>query len=395
MGKKREINLDEVKSLYNKGLSDNEIAKKLNCSRKTIARRRKELGLGINYWKSFVWKDSDTIKQLYTEGKSSAEISKITGVSISTLAKFKKQFNIKSSFDSKMSEDDIKKAMSLAEKGLMDTEIAEMFGVSRSNIWVHRKKQRIESKFSYDKISKINHKEFEDLFNKKLNDREISNILGVSIGSVYSYRMRHGYHRESYAKAKNNPLTQDNIEIILGTMMGDSSMECCNANARMSFAHSPKQKEYRDYKAKKLSNLNPHLYHYVPKPDKRTGKIYESYWCTFPANPAFNNIYNHFYTKGKKRIPFELFDNFTWQSLAYMYMDDGNISHCGGRIATNCFSIDELKKLQIFFKEHFSLDTTILKDFSLYIKAKSFRYMKSKIEPYICECMKYKINQSL
>lgn len=391
MGKKKEIDLTKMKALYNQGLSDTKIAKQLNCKRELIKDRRHKIGLPANYWKSPIWNKVDEIIHLFIEGKSSTEISKLMNVSITTLTKFKKQFNVKGAFDMKMSPEDIDRAMNLAKKGMMDTEIAKIFGVSNSTIAFHRKNKGIVSKFTYDKISKIDNKKFEELFKQGLSDSEIAHQLGMSSDGIYNHRMKHRYFRKSLAEAKNNPLTQDNLEIILGVMMGDGTMECPNKNARMSFAHCPKQKEYRDYIAEKLSNLNPHLYFHKAVPDKRTGKCYDSYWCDLPANSAFNDIYNHFYTDGKKRIPIEIFNNFTWQSLAYMYMDDGFWGKSGGYIATNCFTQQDLKQFQQFLKTKFNLNTSICKSKVLYIKAKSFRYMKSQIEPYMCECMKYKI----
>ena len=273
------------------------------------------------------------------EGKSSAEISKLLNVSVTTLVKFKKETGIKGAYDAKMSKEDIDKAMSLAQEGYMDTEIAELFGVTASNIMFHRKNRGIKSQFTYDKISKIDNEKFEELFNQSLGDEEIGKALGMSSDGIYSHRMKYGYFRKSFKENDLNPLTQDNLEIILGIMMGDGSMECRNKNARLSTAHGEKQKEYSYYIADKLSNLNPHTYVSISKLDVRTGKKYKSYWVDFPANPAFNEIYNHFYVNRIKRIPIELFDDFTWQSLAYMFMDDGSKANCGGQLATNCLHI--------------------------------------------------------
>lgn len=391
MGRRKEIDLNKMKSLYNQGLSDYEIAKELGCKRELVKSRRKELGLQANYWKSPIWIHADEIKQLFAEGKSSAEISKIYKVSVTTLAKFKKQFNIKGAFDMKMSPEDIDKAMNMAKEGFMDTEIAKKFGVTNGDISYLRKSRGIKSQFTYDKISKIDNKKFEELFYQGLGDKEIGDALGMSADGIYSHRMRYGYIRESRREAKEVPLTQDNLEIILGMMMGDANMQCYNKSARMSIAHSPKQKEYVDYIAEKLGNLGYYRHYYISKPHPKTGKCYESYWIEFNANPAFNPIYEHFYYNGVKRIPIELFDNFTWQSLAYMFMDDGSKASCGGQLATNCFTIEDLTKFQSFLKEKFNIDTTICKSHVLYIKAKSFRLMKSNIEPYMCECTKYKI----
>ncbi len=391
MGRSVNIDIEKFHVLYNQGLSDNEIAKRLGCSRKTIERRRNKLGLPVNFWQSEVKRNPALIKQMLEEGKSSAEISKLLNVSVATLAKFKKENNIRGAYDAKMSEEDIDKAMTLAQEGYMDSEIAKLLGVTAGNIMTHRKNRGIKSQFTYDKISKIDNKKFEELFNQGLGDEEIGKALGMSPDGIYSHRMRHGYFRESFKENKPNPLTQDNLEIILGIMMGDGSMECRNKNARMTTAHGEKQKEYSYYIADKLSNLNPHTYVSISKLDERTGKKYTSYWVDLPANPAFNEICDHFYANRIKRIPIELFDNFTWQSLAYMFMDDGSKASCGGQLATNCFSTEDLQKFRDFLLQKFNIETTICKNHTLYIKAKSFRYMKTYIEPYMCECTKYKI----
>lgn len=391
MGRSVNIDMKRFHVLYNQGLSDHKIAKELGCNRKTIERRRHKLGLPVNFWQSEAKKNPVLIQQMLEEGKSSIEISKLLNVSVTTLAKFKKENNIKGVYDTKMSKEDIDKAMLLAQEGYMDSEIAKVFGVSPGNIGMHRRKRGIKTQFTYDKISKIDNRKFEELFKQGLGDKEIGKALGMSSDGIYYHRMRHGYFRRSFKENELNPITQDNLEIILGIMMGDGYMENRNKNARISIAHGEKQKEYSYYIANKLSNLNPHTYVSVSKLDERTGKKYTSYWVDLPANPAFNEIYDHFYIDRIKRIPIELFDNFTWQSLAYMFMDDGSKASCGGQLATNCFTIEDLQKFQAFLLEKFNIETTICKNHTMYIKAKSFCHMKSNIKPYMCECTKYKI----
>ena len=391
MGKTKKIDLEKLKELYNKGLSDREMANNLGCSRKVVERRRTKLGLLPNCRQSPIWKHVDEIRRLFAEGKSGAEICNLFNVSSTTLAKLKQKRNIRSNYEMKLTKADVEKALELAKNGLMDPEIAKQLNVSRGSILRLRKINNIKSSFSYDKISKIHKEKFEELFYQGLDDKEIAAALGVSIDGVYGYRMRHNYNRKDNREAQDIPLTQDNIEIILGIMMGDGSMERMCKNTRLSIAHCPSQREYCDYIANKLSNLKPTLYSYISKPHPKTGKQYQSYWLTLATNPSLNTIHKHFYNNGKKRIPIELFDNFTWQSLAYLFMDDGSHGKSGGFIATNCFTMNELQDFQKFLLDKFTLKTTICKSHVLYIKAKSFCYMKSKIEPYMCECMKYKI----
>lgn len=388
---KNNINLKDIEPLTQKGFSDEKISQILGTNRKVIQdfRHLHNLPSGREILKN---KREEQIQELLSKGISGGEISRTLHISPATIAKVKKEKNLKSAFDMKMSTEDIEKAMNMAKEGLTDTEIAKNFNVTSGNIGFLRRRRNIKSQFTYDKFSKINKEEFEKLFYMGWNDEDIAQKLNWTKDGIRQYRQRHGYKRENGRIAKDNPLTIDNIEIILGIMMGDGSMECTNRNARLTLAHCERQKEYTYYIADKLSNLKPHTRYSVSKLDVRTGKCYDSYWCDLPANPSLNIIYKHFYVNRVKRIPIELFDNFTWQSLAYLFMDDGSKAACGGQIATNCFTLEDLHKFQGFLKGKFNLDTSINKSHVLYINAKSFRRMIPNIKPYMCECMKYKIS---
>ena len=73
-------------------------------------------------------------------------------------------------------------------------------------------------------------------------------------------------------------------------------------------------------------------------------------------------------------------------------MDDGcKFSKYSYSIATNCFSIEDLKWFQAFLKSKFNLETTILKSKVLYIKACSKDLFTYLVKPYINDCVKYKL----
>ena len=55
--------------------------------------------------------------------------------------------------------------MKLYNEGKMDTEIEKETGISAKTICFYRKQHNLPTKFNYSKISKINNKEFEKLFN--------------------------------------------------------------------------------------------------------------------------------------------------------------------------------------------------------------------------------------
>lgn len=287
--------------------------------------------------------------------------------------------------------------LSLYEEGKIDSEIARILKVSSNAIYYWRKKLNLKSKFTYSKISKINKDKFEELFNKGLSDYKIAKILGVSPEGIYSYRIRHHYVRESLSENKAIELSDFQKQVLLGTLLGDSSFKMGKGskNPAISCSHSIKQKEYCEYKTKIFENLGATCkYHKRNIPDKRNGILYEDYTMYVPANSKLKDWYTSFYVSNKKIIPFDLFDNFTEVSLAFMYMDDGFKINNSYSISTNCFTYEQLFQFKEFLLKKFGIDTSIHKGNILYIKMNSRNLFTQLISPYFCECMKYKL-QSL
>lgn len=297
----------------------------------------------------------------------------------------------------KITKEMMSKMISLYNEGKMDTEIAQELNVNRSAIYYWRKKLNLKTKFDYSKISIIDNTKFLELFNQGLSDSKIAKILNVSSGGVYSYRMRNNYLRDSLSINKPIKLTDFQKQVLIGTMLGDSSFKLGKGsiNPSITCAHGIKQKEYCEYKTQIFESLGAKCkYHKRNIPDKRNNIYYEDYTMITPANPELKIWYNAFYKEGKKVIPFELFENFTEVSLAFMFMDDGRKEGNYYSIATNCFTIEDLTKFKKFLLEKFGIDTSIRKDHILYIKANSRNLFTNLITPYICNCMKYKL-QSL
>lgn len=285
----------------------------------------------------------------------------------------------------------------LYNEGKMDTEIAKILGVSSSAIFYWRKRLGLKSKFTYSKISKIDKEKFEELFNKGLSDRQIAEELDMSVDGIYSHGIRYKYFRESLSENKPIKLSDFQKQVLLGTLLGDASFKHGKGckNPAVTCSHGIKQKEYCEYKTKIFENLGAYCrYHKRNVADKRTGIFYEDYTMYIPANPELKSWYEAFYKNGKKVIPFELFSNFTEISLAFMFMDDGNKTGKNYSIATLCFTEEELLKFRRFLFNRFNLETSLMSNRTLYIRAISRDTFTSLISPYFCDNMKYKL-QSL
>lgn len=295
----------------------------------------------------------------------------------------------------KLTDKEKNKINELYKLGKMDSEIGKELGICRATIQYYRKTHNMPTKFTYEKISKIDNIKFEKLFNEGLSDYSIAKELNMSPDGVYSHRMRHGYFRESLKENKPIPLTDFQKQVLIGTMLGDSSFKMSKdkINPAVSCAHCIQQREYCEYKTQIFESLGAKChYHKRNIPDKRNGKFYEDYTMLVPSNPEFLDFYTKFYKNGRKVIPFELLDNFTEVSLAFMFMDDGSKTKCGYVIATNCFNKDELTKFRAFLIEKFGIETSLHKNNVLYIKANSKDTFTNIVNPYIIPCMQYKLH---
>lgn len=296
----------------------------------------------------------------------------------------------------KLTEENKQQIVTLVEQGFMDSEIAEILNVTRSAILYWRRKLNIKTTFTYSKISKIQKEAFEPLFNQGLSDYKIASMLGVKPCSVFLFRKKNGYIREDFRLNKAIELTQFQKEVLLGTLLGDSSLRKDNRkNTCLVCSHCVAQKQYCEEKANIFSSIGAKItYHKRITPDRRTGKLYECYTLFTPRNPALNVWYNSFYKNGKKVIPFDLFDYFTDVSLAFMFMDDGfRLSSGGLSIATNCFTEEEVKRFRLFLFEKFKLETSYHKsNGTIYILKKSVQHFIKLVSPYIYDCVRYKIS---
>lgn len=283
----------------------------------------------------------------------------------------------------------------LYNEGKMDTEIANVLNVSRSAVFYWREQLGLKTKFTYNKINKLDIEKHKDLLlNKELSDYKIADILGLSHCCIRKARIKLGVKRRDLRYSQGVPLNHYQIEVLIGTVLGDSSLRASNNAAQFVCIHCPKQYNYILNKFNIFKNIGIKLSFYKRNiPNKKTNKRYSNYRIQSKYNPCLLSFYNSFYKNGIKIIPKDLVTKyFSRVSLAYMFMDDGfQINKNSYSIATNCFSIEDLHWFQEFLKSKFNLETTIHKDNVLYIKACSRNLFTYLVKPYINDCVKYKL----
>lgn len=145
-------------------------------------------------------------------------------------------------------------------------------------------------------------------------------------------------------------------DIIVGTLLGDSSLERDKPthNPRIRFDQSyPQHKSYLESLYVIFANLcgTPPRVH-TRKPDKRTGKIYQTIAFKSLRHSSLNYYYDLFYiydNNGKRRkiVPTNIAELLTPCALAYWIMDDGGINTYNATILnTDSFTLEEVELLQ-------------------------------------------------
>ena len=288
---------------------------------------------------------------------------------------------------------DIQRLVELHKEGKTDVEIASIMNVSRQLVQVNRKKLGLVSNFSYESFRKMDYKEVEKLVRENKTDREIAKLYNVKPISVYFFRKRNNIQRDNLHINKAIELTNRQKSIIIGSLLGDSSLRKTNINPIFTCEHGIKQLEYCKWKAKELESLGAKFSISKRKiVDKRTGLYYESAICRLPANPELLPIYNNLYIDGRKTITSEYLKDFDELSLAVMFMDDGSFNGKSISIATNCFTEEELILLLEFFKTKFNLTFHINSNHSIYLLKKDFGHFKDIILPYMRQELLYKLS---
>lgn len=145
----KEINVDELKQLFSEGLSDAEIGKVFGVCDRTIANRRR--GLGLYKQKQMPRQDRrndidiDELKQLYHSGMSDVMIGKVINISQSAVFRIRHHLGLAPNRGRRHWE-----MRELYELGLSDGRVAEILKVRRHSVTTWRQSHELPANDSED-----------------------------------------------------------------------------------------------------------------------------------------------------------------------------------------------------------------------------------------------------
>nr|YP_684375.1 putative site-specific DNA endonuclease [Oltmannsiellopsis viridis]ABC96334.1 putative site-specific DNA endonuclease [Oltmannsiellopsis viridis] len=199
------------------------------------------------------------------------------------------------------------------------------------------------------------------------------------------------------------PLTNVQKEILVGTLLGDSTMKtggAANRPAQNQFSFTQKasmveyvQQMYMNFK--QFVGAQPRF----GKPSGSSTSREGSYAFKTYRVASFRYFAVLFYGTEfpyTKSVPKNIGKLLTARSLAYWYMDDGSFGQRRVVLHTQGFSHEDQVILKAALKDKFDLDFSIVRDrrhYKLSLRKHSNQTFFELVYPYIYSCFSYKLPQ--
>lgn len=198
----------------------------------------------------------------------------------------------------------------------------------------------------------------------------------------------------------NKPLDKEILEIIYGSLLGDASAEKRKGGkgTRILFYQEGSHNEYLLFLHRLIANLG-YCNTNIPKLQTRisnNGKIKKIIRFSTWTYDQFNEIHKNWYINGKKVLPNDIDQFLSPLALAIWIMDDGGKIGKGLKLATNNFTLNEVKQLISILDFKYNIKSNIHKTgaidkYNIYILSDSMPILVNLIKPYIIPSMKYKL----
>ena len=211
--------------------------------------------------------------------------------------------------------------------------------------------------------------------------------------------MRNHNKKKGNTVGSRRILTLEQKRVLIGTLLGDATLELNGRFTRLRVDHSVKQDKYVKWQYKIFHNLTTGGIKYFSQFDERRNK--RDFRCKFDTMslPILNEFRSLFYPNGKKRIPKNICEILKDPlSLAVWFMDDGyKRNDCNAlRISTDSFTIKEQQLLLSCIEKNFGIIGKLHRkgaNWNIYIPSTNLQANKfcNLVKPYIISSMRYKI----
>lgn len=239
-----------------------------------------------------------------------------------------------------------------------------------------------------------------DMYELFLSQQEIAKKYNVGKETIQSLQTKYGLEiLNIYKRRIPESFTQEQKEMIYGTIIADGHIfrKSSNKNGALKICHTIKHEEYIDYKYQMIKDFvrtKPSIQ--ISRVQNSTN-IYKSFRTL--THPFFTEIHNmiYYFENGKniKHLNKNIIEKLTPFSLAIAFMDDGTKHHYEKDFCFECFSFSEQQLLCDYLKDKYNIEARVIRynktKNRTRILRKSIMNFNDLIQPYILNCMKYKL----
>jgi len=193
-------------------------------------------------------------------------------------------------------------------------------------------------------------------------------------------------------------ISQRQKQILYGTVLGDGYLQKTGKeNARLRLEHGQKQKEYLFWKVNQFKKLFQGKPVYLERIHPKTKKKYGYWRYQSQSTPYLGKLRKTFYPQDKKKIPEDIINYLSPQTLAVWYMDDGYFSQRDNSSYLYLGRVDreEAVNASQAILDSFNLPNTILdkkeKGYVIYFSPKIVIKLKKLIKKYMISQFDYKL----
>ena len=198
--------------------------------------------------------------------------------------------------------------------------------------------------------------------------------------------------REVFKSLKDRfSLNPIQTSVLIGTMLGDGTIQPRKSDARLHIKHSLNQLSLVEYKRQVFSNITCMPVRVFKQEVGR--KDYNFAEFVTLIHPEFTRFYNLFYLNRRKVVPKNVSKDLNPLSLAVWIMDDGSSEYAGLSIQTHSFEEKEVDTLKRIIKENFGIGTIKRKNkgrWVIYFPKASLPKLIEKVGEHILPEFRYK-----
>ena len=200
---------------------------------------------------------------------------------------------------------------------------------------------------------------------------------------------------EFNVKAHKNrfKLNQEQENVLIGTLLGDGSLNKRGRFHRLHVKQSSKQLSLVQYRHKIFSNITTMEIRSFSQ--KVNDRYYE--FCEFVTltHSEFSRYHKLFYPEKGKVISKTLVSQITSPiCLANWFMDDGYAEYAGFAFSTHCFSRREVELLSNTINKNFNFATNLRKNkgkWIIYVPKRNVSVFRNIVQPHILPEFYYKL----